>query len=70
MANLISRREWRSQDNLGHNYYTDKRHKDTLQWTLIDIAVPADQTILTTEEGHRGPSRDSAWSLAFPCLDK
>ena len=25
-------------------------HKDTQEWTLIDMAVPADQNILTTEE--------------------
>ena len=25
-------------------------HKDTQEWTLIDIAVPADQNILTTED--------------------
>ena len=25
-------------------------HKDTQKWTLIDIAVPADQTIIRTEE--------------------
>ena len=41
--------------------YTDKRlkhnrpdvslvHKDTQEWTLIDIVMPADQNILTTEE--------------------
>ena len=40
--------------------FTDKRlkhnrpdiivvHKDTQQWTIIDIAMPADQNILTTE---------------------
>ena len=25
-------------------------HKDTQEWTIIDIAVPADQNILTAEE--------------------
>ena len=25
--------------------------KDTKEWTLIDIAVPADQNIISTEEG-------------------
>jgi len=58
---LISYREWKSQDNLGHDYLNRERlkhnqpditvvHKDTQEWTLIDMAVPADQNILTTEE--------------------
>ena len=56
---LISYREWKSQDNLGHDSLHRERHnqpditvvhKDTQEWTLIDMAVPADQNILTTEE--------------------
>ena len=55
--------------------YTDKvlkhnrpdvtlKHKDTQKWTLIDIAVPADQSIIRTEEEKVEKYQElDSWSL-------
>ena len=50
---------WREKLNDHRGAYSSKYsnrpditpvHKDTQKWTLIDIAVPADQNIIRTEE--------------------
>ena len=38
-------------------------HKDTQEWTLIDIAVPADQNILTTEDEKVAKYQDLALEI-------
>ena len=38
-------------------------HKDTQEWTLIDIAVPADQNIINTEEEKVDRYQDLAFEL-------
>ena len=54
--------------------YTDKKlknnllditlvHKDTQGWILIDIAVPAEQNIITTEEEKVERYQDLAFEL-------
>ena len=54
--------------------YTDKKlnhnrpditlvRKDTQEWTLIDIAVPADQNIISTEEGKVDRYKDLAFEM-------
>ena len=37
--------------------------KDTREWTLIDIAVPADQNIISTEEGKVDRYLDLAFEI-------
>ena len=38
-------------------------HKDTWDWTLIDIAVPADQNIIRTEEERVEKYQDLAFEI-------
>ena len=38
-------------------------HKDTQKWTLIDIAVPADQNIIRTEEEKVAKYQDLAFEI-------
>ena len=48
---------------LKHNPCITLVHKDTQKWTLIDIAVPADQNIIRTEEEKVEKYQDLAFEI-------
>ena len=67
-------RKWRSESRPGHDYLHRQVlkhnrpditlvHKDTQKWTLVDIAVPADQKIIRTEEEKVEKYQDLAFEI-------
>ena len=50
-------------NNNNNNNNNNKNRKDTQEWTLIDIAVSAEQNIISTEEGKVDRYQDLAFEI-------